>query len=220
MGNKKNIVIIFLLYSIACNAQHQQPASNTGERSRFGIKAGYSYYTLTNVAAINGSGNAGFHAGIFGIAVSDNTITGSGELLYSKVGYSYQSGSTIGKVTLHYISTMELANIKFGEQFALQVGAQLGYLVKAKADSNKAFIPGTKPYNKTTDYYNRFDYGFAGGIEINPAEGLVIGARYTISIEKINKPLPAGSIVPPFIPAQPGINLNNNILLLYAGYRF
>lgn len=210
-----------LLPSGICTAQTNHPTNrNSEDISRFGIKAGYNYYTLTNVASVNGTSNTGFHVGVFGVAVADRTITESGELLYSKVGYSYQSGSRIGKVTLHYISSMELANIKFGEQFALQVGAQLGYLLKATADSNKTAASSINPYNKTNDYYNRFDYGFAGGIEINPSAGFIIGARYTISINKINRSLPNGSLIPPFMPAQPGTSLNNNLLLLYAGYRF
>lgn len=222
MGTIKYIVIIFLLFTRICNAQRNTSTkTNTNEgKTRFGIKAGYNYFNLTNVSLINGSSQPGFHVGIFGASVSDNTITESGELLFSKVGYSYQSNTTIGNVNLYYLSTMELANIKLGEQFALQVGVQLGYLLNAKADSNKTNLPALSQYNRTTDYYNRIDYGFAGGIEINPATGFIIGARYTISINKLNKSLPNVSLIPPFIPSQPNDNLSNNLLLLYAGYRF
>ena len=61
----------------------------------------------------------------------------------------------------------------------------MALLINAKADSSKP-ASGT-PYGKVMDYYNRIDYGLAGGIEINPVKGLIIGGRYNLSLGKVYK---------------------------------
>jgi hypothetical protein len=50
---------------------------------------------------------------------------------------------------------------------AITGGMQMAYLLNATADSSKP-ASGTNPYAPIMDYYNRFDYGAAGGIEIYP----------------------------------------------------
>ncbi|MBX9784878.1 MAG: PorT family protein [Chitinophagaceae bacterium] len=99
----------------------------------------------------------------------------------------------------------------------LQVGAQFAYLINAKADSTKAGT-GTNPYGAIMDYYNRFDYGAAGGVQIHPVKNLLIGARYNISFANIYKDptdFPAGA-VPSFVPK---VDVKNNVLQLYVGLR-
>ena len=103
--------------------------------------------------------------------------------------------------------------------FQLQVGGQTAYLLNAKADSAKSQSSSANPYSKMTDYYNRFDYGAAAGIEIHPVSGLLIGARYNISFgdmyKNISNPTPGET--PSFIP---NVNAKNNVVQLFAGWRF
>ena len=63
------------------------------------------------------------------------------------------------------------------------------------------------PWIKAVSYYNRLDYGYALGIEIHPVMGLLIGARYNISLANLYKqPTPSSYIssggAPAFLHSQ------------------
>jgi len=71
------------------------------------------------------------------------------------------------------------------------------------------------------DFYNKFDYGFAGGIEVHPFKGLLVGARYNISLGNLYKDPSSyemnGSQPPSFIPQ---VDVKNNVFQLFAGWIF
>ena len=71
------------------------------------------------------------------------------------------------------------------------------------------------------DYYNKFDYGFAGGIEVHPFKGLLVGARYNISLGNLYKDPSSyetnGGQPPSFIPQ---VNVKNNVFQLFVGWIF
>ena len=93
----------------------------------------------------------------------------------------------------------------------------MAYLLNAKADSSNS-TSGSNPYGKMTDYYNKFDFGYGGGIEVHPASGLLIGARVNISLSKLYdfSSYSTGES-PSFIPA---VNVKNNVFQVFAGWRF
>jgi hypothetical protein len=70
------------------------------------------------------------------------------------------------------------------------------------------------------DYYNKLDYGFAGGVEVHPIKELLIGARLNVSLANANKEQPAGNGLPAYIPNASGANLKNNVLQIFAGWKF
>ena len=70
------------------------------------------------------------------------------------------------------------------------MGGQTAFLINAKADSSNG--SGNDGSGKILDYYNRLDYGFAGGIEVHPVAGLLIGARMNISLGKLYKDMQSG----------------------------
>ena len=97
----------------------------------------------------------------------------------------------------------------------------MAFLINAKADSSSS---GTSmsgnPYGKLMDYYNKFDFGFAGGIEIHPILGLLIGARYNISLGNLYKDpseFPTNGTPPSFIPQ---VDVKNNVVQIFAGWIF
>lgn len=65
------------------------------------------------------------------------------------------------------------------------------------------------------EYYNRFDSGYALGIEIHPVKGLIIGARYNVSLAKVYKDLE--NMQPPSFTSA---DAKNNVVSLCAGWRF
>jgi hypothetical protein len=89
----------------------------------------------------------------------------------------------------------------------------MAFLINAKADSNTS---NSSSGNGIMDLYNRFDYGFAGGVEIHPIKNLLIGARLNISLGNLYKEPKPGQ-QPSFIPS---VDVKNNVLQLFAGWRF
>jgi opacity protein-like surface antigen len=188
--------------------------------AQIGIKAGLNFANVTNASSINNSSQTGFHAGV-SFSPSSKSILGSRtELLYSGQGYDYASGSTTGSVKLNYIVLAQLMAINITKYVQVQLGAQTGFLLGARADSSKQST-GNASADKILDYYNRFDYGLAGGVEIHPVKGLLFGARYTISLANLYKqPDMSTGTTPSFIPSADNINLKNNVVQLFIGYKF
>lgn len=95
----------------------------------------------------------------------------------------------------------------------MQLGGQIGVLLNAK-------MSGTKD-STITGLMNRFDYGFAGGVEVYPFKGLLIGTRYNLGLGKMYKQYDQASTTPYPLPFDPStVNLKNGVLQLFIGYRF
>ena len=103
----------------------------------------------------------------------------------------------------------------------IQLGGQFSYLLNAKADSSQPST-GNASADKILSFYNRFYYGFAVGLEIHPYAGIIIAAKYNISLNNLYKqPSATGNdSIPSFIPSASSINLKNNVVQLSLGYRF
>ena len=72
-------------------------------------------------------------------------------------------------------------------------------------------LPEMQAPKQLLELYNRFDYGFGGGLEIHPVMGLLIGARVNISLDNLYKHRsPANNLH--FIPS---IDVKNNVFQLY-----
>jgi hypothetical protein len=71
-------------------------------------------------------------------------------------------------------------------------------------------------------FYNRFDYGFGGGLEIHPVLGVLIGARYSLSLNNLYKQNTTATSQgqPSYVPSSGNLNFKNNVVQLYVGYRF
>lgn len=182
--------------------------------AQFGIKGGLNFANVTKASSINNSSKTGFHAGILFGSGSERVFGFRTELLYSKQGYDYKSSTNTGNVDLDYIMSTNLTCINITKYFTLQFGAQMAYLLNAKVDSN-ATSTGNAQADKIMNLYNRFDYGFAGGIEIHPVSGLLIGARMNISLNSLYKDAQNGQM-----PSFSNIDLKNNVVQIFAGWRF
>jgi hypothetical protein len=188
-----------------------------------GLKAGLNFADVTNASSINNSNRSGFMAGVFLAPQSKSILSSRTELIYSRQGYNYKSNTNTGNVNLDYIILPQLIGINITKFVQIQIGAQMAFLINAKVDSsNSTGSSGSSPYGKIMDYYNRFDYGFAGGIEIHPVKGLLIGARYNISLGNLYKDpstFSSGTTPTPtdFIPK---VDAKNNVVQVFAGWIF
>ena len=188
-----------------------------------GLKAGLNFANVTNASSINSSSRSGFLVGFFISPNSKSILSSRTEIEYSRQGYNYESNSNTGNVNLDYILIPQLMGINITKFVQIQIGAQMAFLINAKADSSTSSgSSGSSPYGKLMDYYNKFDYGFAGGVEIHPVMGLLIGARYNISLGNLYKDpstvMSGGSSTPPsFIPK---VDAKNNVVQIFVGWRF
>jgi hypothetical protein len=186
--------------------------------SQIGVKAGINFANVTKGSDINAGTQTGFLIGVYLAPPSKGLISSRTELVYSRQGYSYESNTNTGNVNLDYILLPQLMGINITKLVQLQIGFQMAFLINAKADSN-TMSSGNNPYGKMMDYYNKFDYGFAGGVEVHPFKGLLIGARYNLFLGDLYKDpssYPPGT-TPDFIPS---VNAKNNVVQLYAGWTF
>ncbi len=201
---KKSILVVLILVPLTLEAQ-------------IGLKGGINFANVTKVSSINNNTRTGFGVSLF-LAPKPKGILGfRSEIGFSRQGYSFDTNTNTGAVNLDYILLPQLSTINITKFFQIQLGAQAAFLINSKATESSG-SSGT--YGKLLDYYNRFDYGLAGGLEIHPFKGLLIGGRYNLSLGNLYKKLESagpGSMPPSFIP---DVNVRNNVVNLYIGYHF
>lgn len=217
---KKIFVWILILIPLCVLSQK----SDKKHKSSLGIglKAGLNFADITNASAINSKSQTGYHAGVF-LDIGSKLFGSRMELLYSRQGYDYSYGSSSGSVKHDYIAMAQLLAINITRFVQVQVGMQLGYLLHAKIDSSQT--TGNASVDNLLSYYNRFEYALAGGLEIHPIAGFLIGARYTTSLSDLYKQpssvSPQGTGYYQLITSGSGsVNFKNNIIQIFIGYRF
>jgi hypothetical protein len=184
-----------------------------------GLKAGLNFADVSNASSINSSSRSGFMAGVFLAPHSKSIISSRTELVYSRQGYSFAGATKTGNVNLDYILLPQLMGINITKFVQIQVGAQMAFLLNAQADSANTNTSGSSAlpgqYSSVLSYYNKFDYGFAAGVEIHPVKGLLIGARYNISLGKLYKDVEMGQQ-----PSFSAADAKNNVVQVFAGWIF
>ena len=183
-------------------------------RAQIGIKAGANFSNVTSAAQVNPGNRAGFVAGLYFAPPTKGIIGSRTELLFSRQGYSYASGTTSGNVNLNYLVIPQFMTINITKFVQIQLGGQMAFLLNAKADSSTASGPKL-PYGNVMGYYNKFDYGFGGGVELHPVAGWIIGARYNISLGKIYSAMQTGQM-----PSFSASDAKNNVFQLFTGWTF
>ena len=183
--------------------------------AQIGIKAGLNFANISKASSLNNSSRSGFQAVIF-LAPSSKKIIGSRtELIFSRQGYNYKTATNTGNVNLDYVMLPQFMAINITRFVQIQIGGQMAFLINAKADSIGSGTNGGT-YGKMMDYYNRFDYGYGGGIEIHPVSGLLLGARANISLGNLYK-MPENGQQPSFVPK---VDVKNNLFQIFAGWTF
>lgn len=183
-------------------------------QAQIGIKAGANFANVTGASQVNPGNRAGFVAGLYLAPPAKGIIGSRTELLFSRQGYNYASGTTSGNVNLNYLVIPQFMTLNITRFVQIQLGGQMAFLLNAKADSSAA--NGSKaPYGNIMGYYNKFDYGFGGGIELHPVGGWIIGARYNIGLGKLYSSLQTGQM-----PSFSASDAKNNVFQLFTGWTF
>lgn len=199
---KKTIIFLLLLSPVFVHAQ-------------FGIKAGLNFAKVASASDINNNSQSGFNVGIIFAPPSKKVLSFQSELLYSKQGYNYKTTTNTGNVNLNYFTQAQIMCINITKFFQFQFGAQTAILLNANVDSSNKTTGGTEPYANLTDLCNRFDYGYAVGFLIHPLKGLLIGARYNVSLAKIYRGLATYQV-----PSFTSEDAKNNVVQLFTGWKF
>ncbi len=169
-------------------------------------KAGINFANVTNASSIQASNHTGYMLGAYIAPKPKKALGFRSELILSRQGYEYKTSTNTGNVNLDYLLFPQLATINFSKLVQIHVGAQVAFLLNAAVDST-----GSGSGN-LEDYFKKFDYGLAAGLEISPFAGLFIGGRINISFNDVS----VGGIRPNFVP---DIEAKNNVVQLYVGWR-
>ena len=198
-------------YSIVCFLCLLLPAFISAQLS-IGLKAGLNFANVTNTDGFTNDSRTGYMIGGY-ISSKPKKILGfRSELILSRQGYDYKTNTSTGNVNLDYLLLPQLITLNFTKKFQLHVGGQAAFLLNAEVDSTNGNNSGS-----LFDYFNRFDYGLVGGVEVSPIFGLFVGGRINISFNSVNKEPSSGGNWPSFIPR---LDAKNNVVQIYAGWRF
>jgi len=184
-------------------------------QAQFGLKAGVNFANVSKASSINSSSRSGFHIGGMLAPVSKSIISSRTELIFSRQGYSYSTGTTSGDVNLNYIQLGQMMSVNATKYLSILLGLQTAYLLSAKVDSVKSAPASSYESPGLMGLYNRGEIGYAVGVEGHPVAGLLIGARYNVSLSKLYKSFQTGQ--QPSFTAQ---DAKNNVVQVYAGWRF
>jgi opacity protein-like surface antigen len=214
---RKTTILLLLLSPLLSICQNDMDGNKQKHKMGIGLKAGVNFANVTHASNINSSNKAGFMAGAFLAPPTGGVMGYRSEIIFSRQGYDFKTNTKTGSVNLDYILLPQLTSINLGKFASLLFGAQMAFLINAKADSTNS--QGTNnPYAGVMNYYNKFDYGAAAGVEIFPFKGLLIGLRYNISFGKTYKdPSSFNGMPPSFFPT---VDAKSNVVQLFAGYKF
>jgi opacity protein-like surface antigen len=182
--------------------------------AQIGVKAGLNFADVSSTSSISYKSQTGYNIGIFLAPKSKRILSSKTELILSKQGYNYATNSQQGTADLLYIMLPTYMCINITRFFQIHVGAQMAYLINAKAD-DKTTGGTTNPISNAMQYYNRFDYGVGGGLEIHPFKGLLVGSRINISLANLYKDALNGQM-----PSFASINVKQNLFQIYTGWHF
>ncbi|MGZ5248063.1 MAG: porin family protein [Flavitalea sp.] len=183
--------------------------------SQFGIRAGYNFARVSGASSINSNSRSGFNAGVLLAPPSQSIISSRTELTFSKQGYDYKSNTNTGTVNLNYLQFGQLMSVNLTKYISILLGAHTAYLLNGSVDSVAANGSGNSPGNSLLSLYNRFDYGYGVGAEVHPFNGLLIGARYNVSLNKLYQSVQSGQL-----PSFTSEDAKNNVVQLYVGWIF
>ncbi|MFM2138075.1 MAG: hypothetical protein RJA57_382 [Bacteroidota bacterium] len=176
--------------------------------AQIGVKAGLNFVNVTSPAGINADSRSGYMIGGFFSPRGKKMFGFRSEFLLSRQGYDFKTGTNTGSVDLDYLLLPQLFVIRFTKKVEVHAGGQLAFLLNARSDSTGS--------RSLLDYFSRFDYGLAGGVQVSPILGLFVGARINVSLTSMRNESPP-SPLPSFIPRA---DVRNNVVQFYAGWQF
>lgn len=140
----------------------------------FGLKGGLNVSDLSNSEA---SALVGFHIGGFAEFMIMEKFALQPELLFSTQGAKYDSGT----LNLIYVNLPVMGKYSVTENFSIEAGPQIGFLISAKDDDSDVI-----------DSFNTIDFCLNLGIGYTLNEKMMLQLRYNLGLSEIEESLPSG----------------------------
>ena len=188
---KKQIIVLLILLSIFLSAQE----------THFGVKGGYSLSTISiksDVGKFSYDPKSSFYLGALAEQPLNDKFSLQGELLYSIIGGTYKTTSTIvspggdivevnveDKISYGALQIPLLGKYNVSENFALTAGLNFGLIVSAKYKTKD--LNGLEVENNIKKDVNTLDISPLLGLEYNLKNKMFFDARYHFGISNISK---------------------------------
>lgn len=206
--------MFFLMMFCGSITLFAQENADRAQRSQFSIKSGYNIARVTGKSPdFQPSSKNGFMVAASYAPASRNGLGFKTELVFSRQGFSFNEDGVKTNVSADYIYMPQFTTFTIAKKVQLQLGGQIGYLLRSgeKISSQKTDV---------TEAMNRIDYGAAGGVEIYPFKGIILGGRYNMSLGNSFKNPGTGSVTSP-LPFDPSeVKSRNAVINIYVGYKF
>jgi len=160
----------------------------------FGAKAGVNFASLGGDIE-DQDGLTSFHVGVVAEIKFSEQFSFQPELLYSAQGskeeYSESfAGETVDfeeKLKLDYINIPLMAKYYVSENFAIEAGPQVGFLISANAESEGTYNGESESDDEDVkDFFKGIDFGLGAGVSYKLDGGLFFGARYNLGLANIS----------------------------------
>lgn len=160
-----------------------------------GAKAGVNFANLGG-DDYEAKSKTGFHLGLVAEFMITERFGIQPEVLYSTQGTKIEeSGSELGfdydiksQLDLDYVNVPILAKFYFTDALNLQLGPQIGFLVKGEQDYTVTMDDETESGKEDIkDYAKSTDFGLAAGLGYKFYGGLFVNARYVFGLSNITK---------------------------------
>ncbi|CAM1353998.1 porin family protein [Tenacibaculum halocynthiae] len=173
----------------------------------FGVKAGVNFANLTGDIPDNSSVRTSFHVGgVVEFKITDK-FSIQPELLYSAQGMKYereQGGVNFEFTTkVDYLYLPVMAKYYVIDNFSIEAGPQLGFLLSAKTKAEAASVSNTQDFKENAE---DMDFGLNFGLGYKLNNGLNFGVRYNLGLSNLAK--------------ENGTDIKNGVFQVSVGYNF
>ena len=166
------------------------------QETKFGVKAGLNMADWSGDDADGIDSRVAFHVGGFAEIKLSDKFAVQPELLYSSQGGKADGGT----VNTDYLNIPVMAKFYATEQFSIEAGPQVGFLMSAKVKPDSGDDQDIKDMLKSTDF------GMNLGLGYNFTENISANLRYNLGLSNI-------------VDAD-GADIKNNVFSLSVGYKF
>ena len=182
-------------------------------QATFGIKGGVNFASILNENIAGVKGRTSFHAGIVTEIETSSTTSVQVEIVYSGQGFSYEGGlieiEDVPKDTykLNYLNIPFVFKYYVNDEFSVEVGPQVGFLLSAKTDEGDI---------KVDKYFTAASFDLLFGLAYKFDNGFNLSARYNLGLTDIWK----GPTINPGYPYYYQYGKVNGVVQLGLGFYF
>ena len=192
---------------------------NAQEEIQIGVKGGVNFSTISSDNFDSFENRTCFQFGIQSEIPISETFSFGPELLLNCVGAKYSedyssldgtvksiNADLEGEIKLTYLSIPLMAKFYVSEEFSLEIGPQVSFLLSAKDEY--VFFGGETEEDDIKEYIKGLDLGANIGLGYKLEGGLNFGARYTLGLTDGNDGYEEGG------------TYKNSVIQAFVGYFF